>query len=132
MSRLGRVSFQERAGSAFLHGAPGDPAAREYSERTAREIDQEVRKILDESTDAVREVLRARRGALEALAQRLIEREVIDGAELRQLLEEHTPGLRLVPGSEAVVSVTRVATEKPPVDPTPADHVTDHRALGPM
>jgi cell division protease FtsH len=89
MSRLGRVSYQEEDGPAFLGAAGG--AAREYSEQTAREIDLEVRQIIDEATRAVKEILQARRGALEAVAQRLQEKEVMDGSELRQLLEENGP-----------------------------------------
>ena len=95
MSRLGRVNFHERGGPGFL-GANGEPE-RNYSERTAREIDVEVRKIIDDATRDVRDVLLTRRAALEAIAQRLMEKEVIDGSELRQLLEQHTPGLRIVP-----------------------------------
>jgi cell division protease FtsH len=112
MSRLGRVNLQERSGAAFLPGAPGMEGERSYSERTAHQIDQEVKRILDESTDQVREILAGRRSALEQIARRLIEKEVMDGAELRQLLEATTPGPRLVPGSEALAAA--------PVDVAPA------------
>jgi cell division protease FtsH len=98
--RLGRVNFHER-GSVFLAGAPTE-SERSYSERTAREIDVEVRDIIREATECVREILAARRAALEAIAQRLMEKEVIDRTELAQLLEQHVPGPRLVPSSEAL------------------------------
>jgi cell division protease FtsH len=101
MSRLGRVNFQERAGAVFLAGASGE-GDRSYSERTAREIDLEVRNIIQEATQAVREVLLSRRAVLEAIAQRLMEKEVMDRTELMQLLEQQIPGPRLVPGSEAL------------------------------
>jgi cell division protease FtsH len=90
MSRLGRVCYQERTGPGFL-GAPPD-GDRHYSEQTAREIDVEVHKILDEATAAVRDVLLARRAALEAIAQRLMEKEVIDGGDLRAMLAQHSWG----------------------------------------
>ena len=80
----------------------GGGGERAYSEHTAREIDTEVSKILDDATGEVRSILLARRGALEALAQRLIEKEVIDGRELRELLEQTIPGPRLVPASDAI------------------------------
>ncbi len=99
MSRLGRIYFREQAGPAFLSGASLGEGDRDYSQQTAREIDVEVRKIIDDATDEVRAILRSRQGALEAVAQRLIEKEVIDGAELRQILEQHSPGPHLVPGS---------------------------------
>ena len=112
MSRLGRVNFQERGGPNFLGGV-GDGSERNYSERTAREIDVEVRKIIDDATREVRVVLLTRRAALEAIAQRLIEKEVIEGSELRQVLELHTPGPRLLPGSEAVIPPPELPPEQP-------------------
>jgi cell division protease FtsH len=105
MSRLGRVHLQERGGAQFLPGAPGADGERHYSEETAREVDAEVRRIVAEATEAVRLLLLARRGALEDIAQRLMEKEVMDGSELRQLLENSSPGPRLVPGSDALAPV---------------------------
>jgi cell division protease FtsH len=102
MSRLGRIHFREQAGPSFLPGAGGDDAERGYSEQTAREIDIEVGKIIDDATEEVRGVLKDRRAALEAVAVRLVEKEVIDGDELRQLIEQNNPGPKLVPGSLAV------------------------------
>ncbi len=98
MSRLGRVSFRDQGGPGFLSGIRGD-GERAYSEETAREIDVEVRKIIDDATEEVRSILRERRPALEAVAQMLMERETIDGSELRSLIEQHSPGPRLVPGT---------------------------------
>jgi cell division protease FtsH len=133
MSRLGRVNFQERSGAVFLPGSGAD-SSREYSEQTAREIDLEVRKIIEEATEAVREVLCTRRTVLEAIAQRLIEKEVMDGAELRQMLAQHSSGPRLVPGSDALprpAAGALVAAENVPQSQSPLnDHVSDHRAAG--
>jgi cell division protease FtsH len=102
MSRLGRITYQERSGAMFLQGSGSGEGERGYSERTAREIDLEVRKILEDGTAAVRELLQSRRAALEAIAQRLMEKEVMDRTELKALLEQYNPGPRLVPGSEAL------------------------------
>ncbi|HMF17601.1 MAG TPA: ATP-dependent zinc metalloprotease FtsH [Gemmataceae bacterium] len=102
MSRMGRVFFREQTGSPFLPGAPWPESERHYSEHTAREIDLEVRKIIDDATAEVRAILCERRAALEALANLLVEKEVIDGSELRALLEAHHPGPKLVPGSVAI------------------------------
>jgi cell division protease FtsH len=87
MSRLGRVSYQDN-GSNFLNGGPSENG-QACSEQTAREIDLEVRKIIDDATASVREVLQTRREALEAIALRLMEKEVIDSRELRELLDQH-------------------------------------------
>jgi cell division protease FtsH len=99
MSRLGRVCLQEQGGPAFLPGSPWQENGRPYSEQTAREIDVEVHRILDECTEEVRQILSVRRSALEAVAQLLVEKEVIEGDELRELLIQHYPGPKLVPGT---------------------------------
>jgi cell division protease FtsH len=96
MSRLGRISFQDAGGPGFLNGAGFHDGERAYSEETAREIDLEVRKIIDDATAFVREVLISRRPALEAIAQRLMEKEVIDSRELWQLLEQNNAASHVV------------------------------------
>jgi ATP-dependent metalloprotease FtsH len=101
MSRLGRVYFREQGNGMYLPGSSMG-GEREFSEQTAREIDMEVHKIIDDATEEVRAILQERRPALEAVARRLIEKEVIDGIELRQLLEQYDPGPKLVPGTLAV------------------------------
>ncbi len=98
MSRLGRVCLHEQGGPGFL-GTSWQENGRPYSEQTAREIDLEVHRILDECTEEVRQILSVRRNALEAVAQLLIEQEVVDGDELRELLFKHYPGPKLVPGT---------------------------------
>jgi cell division protease FtsH len=108
MSRLGRVSYSDQNGSPFLPGANGEEE-RHYSEQTAREIDMEVRKIIDDATEEVRLILKTRRATLEVVARRLTEKEVIDGTELRALIEAHDPGPRLVPGTLAVEDRTPAA-----------------------
>jgi cell division protease FtsH len=101
MSRLGRVTYRESPRSPFLAAAGADmPSARSHSEETAREIDEEVRRIIDRSIEQVRRILETRRDALEAVAKRLIESEVIDGSELRDLVEAATDSPQLVPGTD--------------------------------
>ncbi len=102
MSRLGRVTYRENPRSPFLAGAGGDlPMARTHSEQTAREIDQEVRRIVDEAMDKVRRIIESRRSALEAVTRRLIESEVIDGTELAAIVEASAVAPQLVPGTDA-------------------------------
>jgi len=99
MSRLGRVNYRESGRSPFLAGSGDFPRERSHSEQTAREIDEEVRRIIDESIEKVRAIIEARRPALEAMAARLIEKEVIDADELKQIIEENSPSPLLVPGT---------------------------------
>ena len=115
MSRLGRGTFRESGRSAFLAGAPDLPRDRTHSEDTAREIDKEVKRILDESLEKARQILQTRNGALHALANCLIEKEVIDNDELRQIIEANSPNPVIVPGTD--VALKRFAT-KPDAHPS--------------
>ena len=102
MSRLGKVYFRDQPAPTFLTGAAWGDGEGDYSEQTAREIDMEVRKIIDDATEEVRSIVQGRRAALEAVAKLLVEREVIDGAELRRVLDSNDPGPKLVPASSAI------------------------------
>lgn len=59
----------------------------DYSEETAREIDCEVRRIIDEQYGRVRRLLEEKKAVLQQGAQLLLEREVITGADLKAILE---------------------------------------------
>jgi cell division protease FtsH len=99
MSTLGRVNYRESARSPFLAGSGESPRERSHSEQTAREIDQEVGRIIKEAIEKVRGILDSRKPALVALAERLIEREVIDAAELKEIIEANSPSPQIVPGT---------------------------------
>jgi cell division protease FtsH len=60
---------------------------REYSEDTAKQIDEEVKKIVDETYLRVREILTAKKDKLGELAHLLLEKEVVEEADLRKILE---------------------------------------------
>ena len=111
MSRLGRVYYNDDGGSPFLGGL-GLEGPREYSEETAREIDMEVRKIIQDALDEVRKILVDRRAALDAVAKRLMEKETIDGKELSDILETYYPGPKLVHASTAILSAERPGDEE--------------------
>ncbi|MDB5353213.1 MAG: ftsH 1 [Planctomycetota bacterium] len=83
---LGRVSYQGENRSPFIPG--GSSVEASWSEQTAREIDLEVRRILDGCLDTTRSILSRRRAALEAITEALIARETLDAAELNDLLSD--------------------------------------------
>jgi cell division protease FtsH len=101
MSRMGRVNYRESARSPFLASGGEMANPRVHSEQTAREIDQEVKRLIDENMEKVRKILEARKASLEALTQKLIEREVIDAVELKQIIDETSTSPLLVPGTES-------------------------------
>ena len=93
--KLGRVSYQTEGRSPFLPG--GGVNSDAWSQRTAREIDLEVRRVLDEAEEVARQILTRRRLALEDLATLLIERETLDTAELHAVLDRHPIDLSFLP-----------------------------------
>ncbi len=93
--RLGAVAFEPERRPIFLPGGDGLGGGRAYSEETAREIDVEVKRIVDETETRVKDLLTKRDRDLKAIAQRLLEKEVLEGEELRQLL-----GKRKLAGEE--------------------------------
>lgn len=122
MSRLGRVNFRSAPRSAFLAMMPSDEVSRGYSEQTAREIDQEVKRIIDSSIERVREILETRRPSLEAMTRRLIEVESIDSEELRQIMEESSPGPHVVPGTaDQRPAATQASPADAPIEKTSLD-----------
>jgi cell division protease FtsH len=122
MSRLGRVTFRERPGNPFLGAGPADyPRERSHSEETAREIDQEIKRILDESLEKVRHILETRQKALLALANRLIEKEVVDNDELRAVVEENSPSPLIVPGTSAPKRSSLARAESSDAEPPAAE-----------
>jgi cell division protease FtsH len=101
MSRLGRINFRDSNRSPFLVSAFDSPRSQHHSEQTAREIDQEVKRILDEGLQRTRHIVDSRRAALEAVSRQLMKQEVIDSADLKRLIEENSPSPMIVPGTDA-------------------------------
>jgi cell division protease FtsH len=60
------------------------------SETTAREIDNEVRRILDEAREKARSIVRENRAVIEAMAAALLEKETLDGPALHGFLSQVT------------------------------------------
>jgi cell division protease FtsH len=82
---LGRVSLSDESQEIFL----GDEIARSrnFSERTAREVDQEIRSILDEAYLRARKILKENKEGLDRVVEELVEKEEISGVELKNILD---------------------------------------------
>jgi cell division protease FtsH len=88
MSKLGPLSFGKKEEQIFL----GREIAqhRDYSEDTAVKIDAEVRRMVDEGYQRAAKIIDDRPDALVRIAEALLEREVLDGAEVTLLIEGKT------------------------------------------
>ncbi len=85
MSELGPLSFGKREEQIFL----GREIAqhRDYSEATAIRIDEQVKKLAEDAYNRARRVIEDHADALERIALALLEREVLDGSEVHQLID---------------------------------------------
>jgi cell division protease FtsH len=83
--RLGYVTFEKEKKPLFLPSSLFP--TREYSEETAKQIDEEVKKIVDETYLRVKEILMAKKDRLQELARLLLEKEVVEEADLKKILD---------------------------------------------
>jgi cell division protease FtsH len=83
--KFGPLTFEKERRPMFLDlGLPS--GSKEYSEDTAREIDQEVKRFIDNAYATVRELLTGNQERLKTLAEALLEKETIEGDEIRRIL----------------------------------------------
>jgi len=85
--RLGRLTYG-RPGAARFLSSSFSPEERNYSERTAEQIDEDARRIMDESYERVKTILTNRRAELERIADELIAKETLAREEINQLLAQ--------------------------------------------
>jgi len=85
MSRLGPLTFGKKEEQIFL----GREIAqhRDFSEETARQIDLEVRRYIDEAYQSAYTIINANQDAMHRIAAALLERETIDAEEVKMLIE---------------------------------------------
>jgi cell division protease FtsH len=85
MSRLGPLTFGKKEEQIFL----GREIAqhRDFSEETARQIDLEVRRLIDDAYQSAYSILDTHQDAMHRIAAALLERETIDADEVRLLIE---------------------------------------------
>ena len=66
-------------------------AGKTYSEEKAAEIDSEIFRVLEEAHQRVQKMLSERRQILEELARLLLDKEIVQGEELRRMLGKSSP-----------------------------------------
>jgi cell division protease FtsH len=86
MSELvGPVNHEGRKRSAFID-APYVPERGNYAEETARLVDAEIKRLIAEAEGTANRILTDRRDTLDDLTAHLLEKEVLEGAEIRRRL----------------------------------------------
>jgi cell division protease FtsH len=87
--RMGPLAFGKRDELVFLGREIGEQ--RNYSDDVARQIDEEVRLIIETAYGRAREVLTQHRNKLDLLAETLVEKETLDGEEFEALFSDIPP-----------------------------------------
>jgi cell division protease FtsH len=82
--KLGPVTFRRGEPHPFLGREMAEP--RDFSEQTARIIDEEIQKMTLDMENRAREILESNRESLETLAEALLEHETLDNEEINQLI----------------------------------------------
>ena len=86
--KLGSIAFESGHDEVFIGKTMGQ--TRSYSEKTAAEIDDEVKAIIDRAYARCEEILTARREALTAVAEYLLAHETMTGEEFERMVGEKT------------------------------------------
>ncbi|PKN26096.1 MAG: cell division protein FtsH [Deltaproteobacteria bacterium HGW-Deltaproteobacteria-21] len=86
MSRVqGPIAFEKDQRSIFLDSGGG--TLKTYSQETAREIDDEIKQLIWEAYEKAKSLLTEKRAALDRIVRILLEKEILEGDELKRLLE---------------------------------------------
>jgi cell division protease FtsH len=122
--RLGPVRYGHPESQVFL----GRDYARgqEMSDQVAAAIDDEIRKLINQAHEEARQIITTHRPALDRIAEVLLEKETVDGAEVAEIFSdvpkwEHTEvgALRIRLPETSHVSEGMVAASVPTDDPQP-------------
>ena len=107
MSSLGPLTFGKKEEQIFLGREISQH--RDFSEETAREIDSEVRRLVNTGYEKAKNIILENREALVRIALALLEREVLDANELKLILEGKQLPARVVPakGDDGVQQVLK-------------------------
>jgi cell division protease FtsH len=82
---LGAINYDGNKRARFMD-IPLQQERGLYGEDTAQQIDAEIKRILNEAHSTARQILTDKRDKLEAVTHRLLEIEVMEGEELRQMM----------------------------------------------
>jgi cell division protease FtsH len=127
MSPLGPVAMGDNQDMVFLGRDIG--RTQHISEETARRVDAEISRIIAEQYVRAKEIITARREALDKIAAALLEHETIEGKHVLEILEHgeiRSPVTTVVVpkpasgGKDAAITATQPAPEPPPLSGTPA------------
>jgi cell division protease FtsH len=125
MSPLGPIAYGDNHDTVFL----GREITRNenVSEETARKIDIEIHRIIDEQYQRAKDIITSRRPALEKIAEALLEHETIDGKHVLEILQFGEIRSPVVAGAIS----NKPDHKTPEKDKKPSDRPTAGESIGP-
>ncbi|MDE3096725.1 MAG: ATP-dependent zinc metalloprotease FtsH, partial [Chloroflexota bacterium] len=117
--RLGPRTFGNKQELVFLGREIGEQ--RNYSEKVAEEIDEEVRRLVDHAYQTARQVITENKDRMEKLVNILLEEETIEGDDLRRILDgldKEPPPAGEAPAATPPAEEPSEPEEKPAPKPT--------------
>jgi cell division protease FtsH len=117
--KLGMIQYGDNNEYVFL----GREMARskDYSERIAQDIDAEVKRIIDDGYNRAKDLIETHRDKLEMLAQKLLEYETLDGAQVEEIVRHgrftpptEKPNVEPPTGAQAATPLPEVVKPSPP------------------
>lgn len=123
--KMGPIAYGDNDDNVFL-GREMTQRREDYSESTAREIDEEVRKIIGEQLTLTRKIIKENRDKLDRLAHALLERETLDSEEIDACVagKELPQRTRVVIPTYAERRKGEAKKERGPIFSTPAKPAT--------
>jgi cell division protease FtsH len=121
MSELGPLTFGKVEGEIFLGRDFG--RTQDYSEETANQIDAEVKRIVTAAYEKAKKIIDDNEKVMHRLARTLLEKEVLDGEEVLQIIAEET-------GAD-ISKLRKTGPPRPPILPGATPEVADG-TIGPL
>jgi len=117
--KLGRVRYQSNEQEVFLGHSVAQ--STNISDETARLIDEEVRKLIEDGENEARRILTEKRSDWETVAEALLEFETLTGEEINDLLKGKRPNRESVlePSGPRTSAVPPAGKPRPRPDPDP-------------
>ncbi len=122
MSQLGPLTFGKVEGEIFLGRDFG--RTQDYSEGTANRIDEEVTRIVTAAYERAKKVITDNTKSMHRLARTLLEKEVLDGEEVLQIIAEET-------GTD-IAKLRKAGPPKPPIVTPPGAPEVAGGSVGPL
>jgi cell division protease FtsH len=123
-SMVAFYGMSERVGNVSYHDSTGqrDAFTKPFSEQTAREIDEEVRRLIDEATDEARRLIEQNRDKVQRLAELLVEKETVFAEDIEAIFGRSASEERKAAEKTEVTT----ASEEGVVENEPAPEATDN------